>query len=119
MRRVSLTGFLRGVVNPVRFIDAFVDGLDLTGAGFLRVEAKATGRQCYAPRRRNRKRGRRVRLVFSRPHKGHAGAASLGPQAKTFVDRRYSCKNIALATVSGDEISAVSLRFRRDRMAFG
>lgn len=27
------------VDNPVRFIDAFVDGLDLTGAGFARVEA--------------------------------------------------------------------------------
>ena len=35
--------------NPVRFIDAFVDGLDLTAAGFLRVEAKATGRLGYAP----------------------------------------------------------------------
>ena len=31
--------------NPVRFIDAFVDGLDLTAAGFLCVEAKATGRR--------------------------------------------------------------------------
>jgi hypothetical protein len=29
--------------NPVHFIDAFVDGLDLTAAGFLRGEAKATG----------------------------------------------------------------------------
>ena len=28
--------------NPVRFIDAFVDGLDLKAAGFDRVEAKAT-----------------------------------------------------------------------------
>jgi hypothetical protein len=28
--------------NPVRFIDAFVDGLDLKAAGFERVEAKAT-----------------------------------------------------------------------------
>jgi transposase len=35
--------------NPVRFIDAFVDGLDLAGAGFARVEAKATGRPGYAP----------------------------------------------------------------------
>jgi transposase len=35
--------------NPVRFIDAFVDGLDLTAGGFLRVEAKATGRPGYAP----------------------------------------------------------------------
>jgi hypothetical protein len=29
--------------NPVRFIDAFVAGLDLASAGFARVEAKATG----------------------------------------------------------------------------
>ena len=35
--------------NPVRFIDAFVDGLDLTAAGFARVAAKATGRPGYAP----------------------------------------------------------------------
>ena len=38
-----------GTDNPVRFIDAFVDGLDLAGAGFARVEAKATGRPGYAP----------------------------------------------------------------------
>ena len=30
--------------NPVRFIDAFVDGLDLAVAGFIRVAPKATGR---------------------------------------------------------------------------
>jgi len=35
--------------NPVRFIDAFVDGLDLAAAGFARVEARATGRPGYAP----------------------------------------------------------------------
>ncbi len=35
--------------DPVRFIDAFVDGLDLAAAGFARVEAKATGRPGYAP----------------------------------------------------------------------
>ena len=35
--------------NPVRFIDAFVDTLDLKAAGFARVEAKATGRPGYAP----------------------------------------------------------------------
>jgi hypothetical protein len=32
-----------------RFIDAFVDGLDLAAAGFGRVEPKATGRPAYAP----------------------------------------------------------------------
>ena len=35
--------------NPVRFIEAFVDALDLKAAGFARVEAKATGRPGYAP----------------------------------------------------------------------
>ena len=35
--------------NPVRFIDAFVEGLDLAAAGFVRVAAKATGRPGYAP----------------------------------------------------------------------
>jgi transposase len=35
--------------NPVRFIDAFVDGLDLAAAGFTGVEPKATGRPGYAP----------------------------------------------------------------------
>src|SRR5882672_3290694 len=35
--------------NPVRFIDAFVDGLDLASAGFASVAPKATGRPGYAP----------------------------------------------------------------------
>src|SRR6202047_2674092 len=35
--------------NPVRFIDAFVDGLDLAAASFSRVEPKVTGRPGYAP----------------------------------------------------------------------
>ena len=35
--------------NPVRFIDAFVDGLDLAAAGFGRVAPKVTGRPAYAP----------------------------------------------------------------------
>jgi transposase len=35
--------------NPVRFIDAFVDGLNLAAAEFARVEAQATGRPGYAP----------------------------------------------------------------------
>jgi transposase len=39
-----------GPENPVRFIDAFVDGLDLTAAGFIRVAPKVTGRPGYAPK---------------------------------------------------------------------
>ena len=38
-----------GSDNSVRFIDAFVDELDLTTAGFSGVEPKATGRPGYAP----------------------------------------------------------------------
>jgi transposase len=38
-----------GPENPVRFIEAFVDGLDLTTAGFIRVAPKRTGRSGYAP----------------------------------------------------------------------
>ena len=39
-----------GQDNPVRFIDAWVDGLDLTAAGFVRVASKPTGRPGYAPK---------------------------------------------------------------------
>src|SRR3954451_9314280 len=35
--------------NPVRFIEAFVDSLDLAAAAFARVQPKATGRPGYAP----------------------------------------------------------------------
>jgi hypothetical protein len=35
--------------NPVLFIEAFVEGLDLKVAGFERVEGKATGHPGYAP----------------------------------------------------------------------
>ena len=38
-----------GPDNPVRFIDAFVDGLDLIEAGFERVRPKRTGRPGYDP----------------------------------------------------------------------
>ena len=37
--------------NPVRFIDAFVDGLDLAAVGFERAAPKATGRPDYKLRR--------------------------------------------------------------------
>src|SRR5690348_4348566 len=35
--------------NPVRFIEAFVDGLDLTALGFIGTVPKVTGRPGYAP----------------------------------------------------------------------
>jgi transposase len=39
-----------GAENSVRFIDAFVDGLDLATAGFIRVAPKETGRPGYSPK---------------------------------------------------------------------
>ncbi|WP_235817580.1 hypothetical protein [Brucella cytisi] len=38
-----------GPDNPVRFIEAFVDGLDLQSAGFVRVAAKKAVRPGYDP----------------------------------------------------------------------
>jgi transposase len=38
-----------GPDNPVRFIDAYIDGLDLAAASFSGVEPKATDRPGYAP----------------------------------------------------------------------
>ena len=38
-----------GADNPVRFIDVFVDELDLAKAGFVRAKPKATGRPGYHP----------------------------------------------------------------------
>ena len=35
--------------NPVRFIDAFVDGLDLRDLGFAGVDPAETGRPAYHP----------------------------------------------------------------------
>ena len=38
-----------GPDNPVRFVEAFVDELDLSAAGFARVVPKTTGRPGYDP----------------------------------------------------------------------
>ena len=38
-----------GSDNPVRFIDAFVDGLDLAAASFVPVAPRVTGRPGCAP----------------------------------------------------------------------
>jgi transposase len=35
--------------QPVRFLEAFVDHLDLTALGFQRAQPAATGRPAYAP----------------------------------------------------------------------
>ena len=84
--------------NPVRFIDAFVDGLDLAAAGFARVEAKATSGLCA---------GRPVEAVYLRlsepsaveppagargpsQHRGRLAAAR--PQARLQDHRRLSAR---------------------------
>jgi transposase len=36
--------------NPVRFIDVFIEGLDLSGMGFQKAIPKDTGRPPYDPR---------------------------------------------------------------------
>src|ERR1700689_2261043 len=38
-----------GPENPVRFIEAFVEGLDLAATGVARVTSKGPGRPCFAP----------------------------------------------------------------------
>jgi transposase len=44
----TLVDFI-GEDNPVRAIEAFVEGLDLGGLGFGSVDPKATGRPGYHP----------------------------------------------------------------------
>jgi hypothetical protein len=65
-----------GADNPVRFINAFVDELDLAAAAFRRVEPKATGRPGYTPGDLlklyiygylNRVRSSRLRFIATRP----------------------------------------------------
>src|SRR5437763_685587 len=83
---------------PGRFIDAFVDGLDVAAARFVRVEAKATARPGYAPadllklyvygylnrvrssRRLERERHRNIEVIWLLRH--------LKPDFKTIADFR-------------------------------
>lgn len=46
----SLGDYVGGGGNPVRFIEAFVDRLDMAGCGFARSAANARGRPSYDPR---------------------------------------------------------------------
>ncbi len=84
--------------NPVRVIDVFVDGLDLGGLGFGRVEPRATGRPGYHPsdllklyiygylnrvqssRRLEREAGRNVEVMWL--------TGRLTPDHKTIADFR-------------------------------
>ncbi len=84
--------------NPVRFIDAFVDGLDLKALGFAGVDPAATGRPAYHPsvhlklyvygylnrvhssRRLEREAGRNVEVMWL--------LQRLAPDFKTIADFR-------------------------------
>jgi transposase len=71
-----------GEHNPVRVIDVFVDGLELAGLGFVRVEPERTGRPGYHPsgRRLEREAGRNTELMWL--------LGRLIPDHKTIADFR-------------------------------
>src|SRR5215472_5841382 len=92
-----------GADNPVRFIDTFVDGLDLGAAGFGRVTPKVTGRPAYSPadllklyiygylnrvrssRRLEAETHRNIEVIWLRRH--------LKPDFKTIADFRRDNRN--------------------------
>src|SRR6201747_1466102 len=87
-----------GPENPVRFIDAFVDGLDLAAAGFARVIPKTAGRPAYAPADLLKlyiygylNRGRSSRRLEAEPHRNIEVIwllRHLKPDFKTIADFR-------------------------------
>src|SRR5215210_6016895 len=102
MRRPCVEDYV-GPDNPVRFLEAFVDGLDLEAAGFARVEPRATGRPGYAPadllklyiygylnrirssRRLEAEAGRNLEVIWLLRH--------LQPDFKTIADFRCDNRN--------------------------
>src|SRR5215471_9579348 len=70
-----------GADNPVRFIDAFVDGLDLAVAGFGRVEPKGTGHSIFA---RGSAKALHLRLSEPRAIKPPAGGRD-PPQYRSYL----------------------------------
>src|SRR3954470_20142083 len=97
--------------NPVRFIDAFVDDLDLKEAGFARVQPKPTGRPGYDPadllklyiygyvnrvrssRRLEAETQRNLEVIWLLRH--------LQPDFKTIADRAYVTTEISGSVGSG------------------
>jgi len=128
--------------NPVRVIDAFVDGVDLNGLGFERAVAAATGRPCYHPavllklyvygylnrvqssRRLEREAGRNVEVMWL--------TGRLVPDHKTIADfrkdngkairrvcsqfvelcRRIGLLSVASVAIDGSKFKAVNNRDR-------
>jgi transposase len=124
--------------NPVRFIDAFIEGLDLSGMGFGKAIPKETGRPPYDPgdllrlyvygylnrtrssRRLEREAGRNVELMWLmgklRPDfKTIADFRKDNPQALKKVCREFTlwCKRLELfggelVAIDGSKFGAVN-----------
>jgi transposase len=116
-----------GPDNPVRFIEAFVDGLDLEAGGFARVEPKPTGRPGYAPADLLKLYiyGYLNRIRASRRLEAEAGRnleviceviwllRHLQPDFKTIADCRRDNRN-ALENVRGEfSLTALAYNLRR------
>ena len=128
--------------NPVRVIDAFVDGLDLNGLGFERATAAATGRPGYHPavllklyvygylnrvqssRRLEREAGRNVEVLWllgrlAPDHKTIAdfrkdNGAAIRKVCAQFIElcRRIGLLSVASVAIDGSKFKAVNNRDR-------
>jgi hypothetical protein len=67
--------------NPVRFIDAFVDGLELAALGLVRVVPEATGRPGYAPGD--------LRVIYTSGGGQTDGATALSVEGAIFLPKPY------------------------------
>jgi transposase len=131
-----------GEDNPVRVIDAFVEALELSGLGFARAEAAATGRPGYHPavllklyiygylnrvqssRRLEREACRNVEVMWlcgrlAPDHKTIAdfrrdNGAAIGKVCSQFVAlcRRIGLLSVASVAIDGSKFKAVNNRDR-------
>ena len=128
--------------NPVRVIDAFVEGVDLKGLGFERATSAATGRPGYHPavllklyiygylnrvqssRRLEREAGRNVEVMWLTgrlvpDHKTIADfrkdyGPAIGKVCSQFVElcRRLGLLSVARVAIDGSKFKAVNNRDR-------
>ena len=108
-----------GPENPVRFIDAFVEGLDLAAAGFARVTSQQTGRPGYAPADLLKlyiygylNRGRSSRRLEAETHRNIEviRLRHLKPDFKTIADFRRDNRN-AFGPGAQSDLSEMQLPF--------
>src|SRR5918998_199605 len=116
--------------NPVRFIEAFVDGLDLAALGFIGTVPKATGRPGYAPadllklyiygylnrvrssRRLEAETHRNIEVIWLLRH--------LKPDVKTIADLRLDQSDATEQSAGGARVANLAekiaaIRGRRER----